>query len=201
MRIEADMKRRRITEVADIDQLKQELARERYKRRYRNVLRSTVFTMTVVAAIAVLVATIFMPVLRIYGKSMTPTLNEGEIVVSVKGSDFSRGSVVGLYVGNKLLVKRVIAGPGQWVNIARDGTVTVDGKELKEPYLTEKAYGDVNIDLPYQVPDGRYFVMGDHRSTSQDSRNLTVGCIAEEQIVGRIVFRIWPLNRLGPIAD
>lgn len=201
MRIEADMKRRRITEVADIDQLKQELARERYKRRYRNVLRSTVFTMTVVAAIAVLVATIFMPVLRIYGKSMTPTLNEGEIVVSVKGSDFSRGSVVGLYVGNKLLVKRVIAGPGQWVNIARDGTVTVDGKELKEPYLTEKAYGDVNIDLPYQVPDGRYFVMGDHRSTSQDSRNLTVGCIAEEQIVGRIVFRIWPLKRLGPIAD
>lgn len=195
------MKRRRITEVADVDLLKQELARERYKRRYRNVLRSTVFTMTVVAAIAVLVATIFMPVLRIYGKSMTPTLNEGEIVVSVKGSDFSRGSVVGLYVGNKLLVKRVIAGPGQWVNIARDGTVTVDGKELKEPYLTEKAYGDVNIDLPYQVPDGRYFVMGDHRSTSQDSRNLTVGCIAEEQIVGRIVFRIWPLNRLGPIAD
>lgn len=195
------MKRRRITEVADIDQLKQELARERYKRRYRNVLRSTVFTMTVVAAIAVLVATIFMPVLRIYGKSMTPTLNEGEIVVSVKGSDFSRGSVVGLYVGNKLLVKRVIAGPGQWVNIARDGTVTVDGKELKEPYLTEKAYGDVNIDLPYQVPDGRYFVMGDHRSTSQDSRNLTVGCIAEEQIVGRIVFRIWPLKRLGPITD
>ena len=195
------MKRRWITEVADIDQLKQELARERYKRRYRNVLRSTVFTMTVVAAIAVLVATIFMPVLRIYGKSMTPTLNEGEIVVSVKGSDFSRGSVVGLYVGNKLLVKRVIAGPGQWVNIARDGTVTVDGKELKEPYLTEKAYGDVNIDLPYQVPDGRYFVMGDHRSTSQDSRNLTVGCIAEEQIVGRIVFRIWPLKRLGPITD
>ena len=201
MRIEADMKRRRITEVADVDLLKQELARERYKRRYRNVLRSTVFTMTVVAAIAVLVATIFMPVLRIYGKSMTPTLNEGEIVVSVKGSDFSRGSVVGLYVGNKLLVKRVIAGPGQWVNIARDGTVTVDGKELKEPYLTEKAYGDVNIDLPYQVPDGRYFVMGDHRSTSQDSRNLTVGCIAEEQIVGRIVFRIWPLKRLGPITD
>ena len=195
------MKRRRITEVADVDLLKQELARERYKRRYRNVLRSTVFTMTVVAAIAVLVATIFMPVLRIYGKSMTPTLNEGEIVVSVKGSDFSRGSVVGLYVGNKLLVKRVIAGPGQWVNIARDGTVTVDGKELKEPYLTEKAYGDVNIDLPYQVPDGRYFVMGDHRSTSQDSRNLTVGCIAEEQIVGRIVFRIWPLKRLGPITD
>ena len=195
------MKRRRITEVADIDQLKQELARERYKRRYRNVLRSTVFTMTVVAAIAVLVATIFMPVLRIYGKSMTPTLNEGEIVVSVKGNDFSRGSVVGLYVGNKLLVKRVIAGPGQWVNIARDGTVTVDGKELKEPYLTEKAYRDVNINLPYQVPDGRYFVMGDHRSTSQDSRNLTVGCIAEEQIVGRIVFRIWPLKRLGPITD
>lgn len=195
------MKRRRITAVADIELLKKELARERYRRRYRSVLRSTVFTLTVVAALAVLVATIFMPVLRIYGKSMTPTLNEGEIVVSLKGSDFARGSVVGLYVGNKLLVKRVIAGPGQWVNIERDGTVSVDGEQLAEPYLTEKAYGDVNIKLPYQVPDGRYFVMGDHRSTSQDSRNMTVGCIAEEQIVGRIVFRIWPLNRMGPVTD
>ena len=169
------MRKKTVTEIADRELLEKELERERYKGRYRSTLRSTAFTLTVAAAIAVLTATIFMPVLRIYGKSMSPTLNEGEIVVSLKGSEFSQGDVVGLYVGNKLLVKRVIAGPGQWVNIDSDGTVYVDGRKLNESYLTEKAYGDVNIELPYQVPDDRYFVMGDHRSTSQDSRNTAMG--------------------------
>ncbi len=194
------MRKKTVTEIADRELLEKELERERYKGRYRSTLRSTAFTLTVAAAIAVLTATIFMPVLRIYGKSMSPTLNEGEIVVSLKGSEFSQGDVVGLYVGNKLLVKRVIAGPGQWVNIDSDGTVYVDGRKLNESYLTEKAYGDVNIELPYQVPDDRYFVMGDHRSTSQDSRNTAVGCIAEEQIVGKIVLRIWPLDHIGSIG-
>ena len=194
------MRKKTVTEIADRELLEKELERERYKGRYRSTLRSTAFTLTVAAAIAVLTATIFMPVLRIYGKSMSPTLNEGEIVVSLKGSEFSQGDVVGLYVGNKLLVKRVIAGPGQWVNIDSDGTVYVDGRKLNESYLTEKAYGDVNIELPYQVPDDRYFVMGDHRSTSQDSRNTAVGCIAEEQIVGKIVLRIWPLDHIGTIG-
>ena len=186
-------------ELPSLEQLTAELEREKYKRRYNRVLRSTIYTLIVVAAVAVLVATIWMPVLQIYGASMTPTLGEGEIVVSVKGSDFEPGDLVAFYLGNKILVKRCIAGPGQWVDIDEDGTVYVDGKELSEPYLTEKALGDCDIELPYQVPDNRFFCMGDHRSTSVDSRNTNVGCVSEEQIVGKIVFRVWPLQQFGAV--
>ena len=187
-------------QLPELNELKAELQREHYKLRYRSVLRSTIYTLIVVAAVAVLVATIWMPVLQIYGSSMTPTLGEGNIVVSVKGSDFEQGDLVAFYLGNKILVKRCIAGPGQWVDIDEDGTVYVDGKALDEPYLTEKSLGDCNIELPYQVPDNRYFCMGDHRSTSVDSRNTAVGCVAEEQIVGRIVFRVWPLPDFGTLG-
>ncbi|MGM9538908.1 MAG: signal peptidase I [Candidatus Onthomonas sp.] len=183
--------------LPNVEQLKAELQRENYKTRYLSVLRSTVYTLVVVAAVAVLVATIWMPVLQIYGSSMSPTLDEGDIVVSVKGSDLEPGDLVAFYLGNKILVKRCIAGPGHWVDIDVDGNVYVDGKLLDEPYLTEKAFGDCNIDLPYQVPDNRYFCVGDHRSTSVDSRNTTVGCVSEEQIVGKIVFRVWPLKNFG----
>ena len=148
-----------------VNQLETELAREKYRRRYGRVMRSTIYTLITVAAVAVLVATLWLPVLQIYGSSMTPTLNEGEIVVSLKGSDFRQGDIVAFYYNNKILVKRVIAGPGQWVNIDEDGTVYVDGEPLDEPYLSEKSFGGCDIQLPYQVPDGRYFVMGDHRST------------------------------------
>ena len=184
-----------------LNQLEEQLKQERHKTRYNNTLRSTIYTLIVVAAIAVLVATIFLPVLRIYGTSMSPTVNEGEIVVSLKGAEFDKGDIVALYYGNKLLVKRYIAGPGQWVDIDLDGNVYVDSELLDEPYLEEgaKAFGDTTITLPYQVPDGRYFVLGDNRATSQDSRSTTVGCIAEEQIVGKIVFRVWPLNEFGKI--
>lgn len=187
-------------QLPELDELKAELQREHYKLRYRSVLRSTIYTLIVVAAVAVLVATIWMPVLQIYGSSMSPTLGEGNIVVSVKGSDFEQGDLVAFYLGNKILVKRCIAGPGQWVDIDEDGTVYVDGEALDEPYLTEKSLGDCNIELPYQVPDNRYFCMGDHRSTSVDSRNTAVGCVAEEQIVGRIVFRVWPLPDFGTLG-
>lgn len=180
-------------EPPTLEQLEAELGREKYKRRYKRVLRSTVYTLVVVAAVAVLVATIWMPVLQIYGSSMTPTLNEGDIVVCVKGSDFEPGDLVAFYIGNKILVKRCIAGPGQWVNIDADGNVYVDNKLLDEPYLKEKSLGDCDIELPYQVPDNRYFCLGDHRSTSVDSRSTTVGCISDEQIVGKIVLRVWPL--------
>lgn len=186
-----------IDRVPSVEQLKEELARERYRRRYRRVLRSTVYTLVVVAAAAVLVATIWMPVLQIYGTSMVPTLHEGNIVISVKGSDFEAGDLIAFYLGNKILVKRCIAGPGQWVDIDEQGNVYVDGELLEEPYLTDKALGDCDIKLPYQVPDNRYFCMGDHRATSVDSRSTTVGCVSEEQIVGRIVFRVWPLTDFG----
>ena len=187
-------------QLPELNELKAELQREHYKLRYRSVLRSTIYTLIVVAAVAVLVATIWMPVLQIYGSSMSPTLGEGNIVVSVKGSDFEQGDLVAFYLGNKILVKRCIAGPGQWVDIDEDGTVYVDGEALDEPYLTEKSLGDCNIELPYQVPDNRYFCMGDHRSASVDSRNTAVGCVAEEQIVGRIVFRVWPLPDFGTLG-
>ena len=182
-----------------MEQLTAELARENYKRRFGRVLRSTLFTLVVVAAAAVLVATILMPVLQIYGSSMTPTLNEGEIVVSVKGSDFEPGDLVAFYLGNKILVKRCIAGPGQWVDINENGDVFVDGELLDEPYLTEKALGECDQSFPYQVPESRFFCMGDHRATSVDSRHSAVGCVAEEQIVGKIVFRVWPLGGFGAL--
>ena len=186
-------------ELPSLEQLTAELEREKYKRRYKRVLRSTVYSLIVVAAVAVLVATIWMPVLQIYGASMTPTLDEGDIVISIKGSDFAPGDLVAFYMGNKILVKRCIAGPGQWVDIDADGNVYVDGELLDEPYLTEKALGDCDIELPYQVPDNRYFCMGDHRSTSVDSRSTTVGCVSDEQIVGKIVFRVWPLPDFGTL--
>ena len=183
-------------EVPDVELLKKELDRVNYKTKYRSVLKSTIFMLVVVAAIAVLVATTWLPVLQIYGSSMTPTLNEGEVVVSVKGSSFEQGDLIAFYYGNKILVKRCIATPGQWVDIDEDGNVYIDGKRLNEPYVKEKAFGDCDIKLPYQVPEDRYFCMGDHRETSVDSRNSSVGCISKEQIIGRIFFRIWPLNDL-----
>lgn len=186
-----------LRELPSAEQLKTELEKEKYKNRYWRVLRSTVSVLVIVAAVAVLVATLWLPVLQIYGNSMTPTLNEGEIVISIKSQNYEHGDVIAFYYNNKILIKRVIAGPGEWVDVKKDGTVYVDGKLKEEPYVVEKALGDSDVDFPYQVPESRIFVMGDHRSTSIDSRNTAVGCIAEEQIVGKIVFRIWPLSELG----
>ena len=185
--------------LPSLAQLEAELSREKYRNRYGKVLRSTIYSLVVVAAIAVLVATLWMPVLQIYGSSMTPALEDGEIVISVKDSTPEPGDIIAFYYNNKVLVKRIVGVPGDWIDLKEDGTVILNNEELEEPYLTEPAFGDVNIDLPYQVPDERFFVLGDHRSVSVDSRNRAVGCVAEEQVVGRIVFRVWPLSAIGPV--
>ena len=181
-------------------QLEQELGRVKYRKRYRRVLRSTIYTLITVAAVAVLVATLLLPVLQIYGSSMAPTLSDRDIVLTLKTSKLESGDVVAFYYNNKILVKRVIAQAGDWIDITPEGDVYVNGELLDEPYLDEKALGDCNIELPYQVPESRIFVMGDHRSISVDSRNTAVGCVAEEQIVGKLIFRVWPLSLFGEIS-
>ena len=187
--------------LPSVAQLEGELDRAEYRTRFAQTLRSTVYVLIVTAAVVVLLAFLVFPVFRIYGSSMSPTVNEGELVVCLKGSEFNCGDVIVLSYNNKVLVKRVIAGPGEWFNIDLDGNVYVDGQLLHEPYLQDKAFGDCNIELPYQVPEGRYFVMGDNRSTSQDSRNSVVGCVAEEQILGRAIIRIWPLTAVGSLLN
>ena len=186
-------------DLPSAEQIDRERRRLRYRQRYRRTLRSTIAILIVVAALAVLVATLWMPVLRIYGSSMAPTLENGQIVVSVKSKRFESGDLIAFYHGNKLLIKRCIANSGDYVDIDEDGNVSVNGAPLEEPYLSEKAYGQTDIELPYQVPDQRRFVMGDNRSASIDSRSTVVGCITEDQIVGKVVFRVWPLDVFGPL--
>lgn len=193
------MKKKQLKQMPTLTQLEAELKRTRYIKRYRSVLKSTVYTLITVAAVAVLVATLWLPVLQIFGSSMTPTLSNGEIVFSVKTTDLKQGDIVAFYYNNRILIKRMIAKQGDWVNIDEEGNVYVNGELLDEPYLTEKALGDCNIELPYQVPDGRIFVIGDHRATSVDSRNTAVGCVAQEQIVGKIIFRVWPFKAFGKV--
>ncbi|MBR2949543.1 MAG: signal peptidase I [Lachnospiraceae bacterium] len=185
--------------VPPVEQVREELERERYRARYKKTLKSTVFALVSASAVAVLVATLWLPVLQIFGASMAPTLQEGEIVVSIKSKNLSPGDIVAFYYGNKVLVKRYIAGPGTWVDIREDGTVLLDDEILDEPYLNEKSIGICDLELPYQVPEDTFFLMGDHRETSVDSRHSSVGCIAEEQIVGKIVYRVWPLTGLGMV--
>ena len=193
------MKKRKAIEVPELSQLEEELSRVKYQKRYKMVLTSTVSTLIVVAAVAVLIATLLMPVLQIYGTSMSPTLYDGDIIATIKTTEFEPGDVVAFYYNNKILVKRVIAMSGQWVDMDEDGNVYVNDVLLDEPYLVERAFGECDIKLPYQVPENRIFVMGDHRSVSVDSRSTTVGCVAEEQLVGKLVFRVWPLKDMGPV--
>lgn len=186
-------------ELPSSREVEQELKRERYKRRYQRTLKSTIFALVTAAAAAVLVATLWLPVLQIFGSSMTPTLQEGEIVVSIKVNEMEPGDIVAFYYGNKVLIKRYIAGPGTWVDIREDGTILLNGEVLEEPYLTEKSFGICDLELPYQVPEETYFLVGDHRDTSVDSRHSSVGCIAQEQIVGKIVYRVWPIKAFGTV--
>jgi len=193
------MKREYSGDFPTIELIRKEIKREKYKSRYYEVLRSTISVLIVVAAIAVLIATLWLPVLHIYGVSMTPTLNDGDIVISLKNSKLEKGDLVAFYYGNKLLIKRCIATPGEWVDIDDHGNVYVNEQYLEETYVSEKAMGECDIKLPYQVPDERWFLMGDSREVSIDSRSEEMGCIGSEQIVGKIIFRVWPLSEFGKV--
>lgn len=179
------------------EQLSAELKRVRYKKRFRKTILNTFYSLVVVAAVAVLISMLFLPVLRVTGTSMTPTLQNDELVICSKRSGFESGDIVAFYYNNKILLKRVIGTSGDYIDIKEDGTVYVNGELLNEPYVDEKALGECDIDFPYQVPENRIFVMGDHRSTSIDSRTAMVGCIADEFIIGRVIFRLWPWERIS----
>ena len=191
---------RRPKELPTTDSIKKELDRYTYRRNFLRTLRNTAFTLVVVAALAILVAVLLMPILRIYGSSMSGTVDNGDLVASIKTSDMKTGDVIAFYYNNNILVKRVIAVSGDFVDIDEEGNVYVNQTLLNEPYLSSKAFGETNIELPYQVPEDRIFVMGDNREVSIDSRNTAVGCVAGEQVVGKIVFRIWPLSGLGFVS-
>ena len=188
-------KKKQPLDIPNLEALETELARVTFKNRFRQTLMGTIYVLITVAAVAILVSTLWLPVLRISGTSMTPTLEDGELVVAIKNSNFERGDLISFYYNNKVLVKRVVAMAGEWVNIDPDGNVYINDVLYDEPYLEEKSIGQCDIEFPYQVPDGRIFVLGDHRSVSVDSRSKAVGCVAQEQIVGRLVMRIWPWEK------
>lgn len=180
-----------------VEMIETELEKEQYKRNYSRVLRSTIYILIVVAAATVIVAVLLFPMLQITGTSMADTLKEGDIVLAWSGSEYKTGDVAAFYYNNNILVKRVIATSGDWVEIDGEGTVTVNGEVLNEPYVSEKSLGYCNITFPYQVPEGRSFLLGDHRDTSMDSRSEEIGCVADDMMVGEIVFCIWPLSDFG----
>ena len=190
---------RRPTELPSIELLEQELKKEKRKSTFGRVLRSTIYTLLVVAAAAVILAVLILPVLQLSGTSMEPTLSDGDIVVALNGKKFETGDIIAFYFNNSILIKRVIATSGDWVDIDDDGNVYVNGTKLTEPYVSGLAKGECNITLPYQVPEGRCFVLGDHRATSIDSRNTAVGCISDEMVVGKLLLRVWPLQHFGVI--
>ena len=187
-------------DIPQLDALQKELKRERYKRRFRRLLRSTVNALLVVAAVAALVATLMLPVLQIAGNSMEPNLNDGDIVLLVKKNDLKSGDLCAFYYSNKILIKRVIATPGDYIWIESDGTVYLNGTPLDEPYVSAKALGECDVTFPYQVPENNYFVMGDHRETSIDSRSSVIGCIPEDQVVGKIICKFWPMSEFAFIG-
>ena len=179
------------------EQIKQERRKIRQRKAFRKFIIRTVSVLIVVAAISVLIATYWLPVLKVYGSSMSPTMEPGEVIVTVKSDAYKNGDIVAFWQGNKLLIKRVIAEPGQWVDIDSDGVVSVDGQNLNESYLSEKTKGTCDIELPHQVKESHWFLLGDNRESSIDSRTTFIGDVSENQIESKILFRIWPVNKIG----
>jgi len=176
--------------------LENQLNQEKYNFKYKKILKSTIYALIIVASISTLAATLIFPVLRIYGSSMSPTLIEGDIVISIKKTKFKKGDIIAFYYNNHILVKRVIATSSDWVNIDLEGNIYINNKLIEENYIEEKSFGESNIEFPYQVPEGTYFILGDKRNISIDSRNSLIGTIPQEEIIGKIIFRVWPLKRL-----
>ena len=192
------MLHRRKKEVSLPTREQVETERKRYRRQkaYNKALGGTVYVLTIVAAVAVLIATLILPVLQIEGTSMEPTLYNGDIVLLMKTTRFNHSDLCGFAWNNKLLIKRVIGVPGDWIEMDTDGTVYLNGEKLDEPYIQKKAYGECDLEFPFQVPQEQYFVIGDMRESSIDSRNTLIGCIPQSQIVGKIFLRIWPFKSI-----
>lgn len=186
-------------DIPTAEQFESEIKRIRYRKSYIKTLWNTASSLIVVAAVAVLVSLLFLPVLRVTGTSMTPTLYNDELLICSKRSNFECGDIVAFYFNNKILLKRVIGTAGDIIDITEDGVVYRNGEVLDEPYVNARAFGECDIKLPYQVPDNRIFVMGDHRSVSIDSRSTAVGCIADEYVIGKVIFRIWPWEKIGQV--
>ena len=186
-------------QVPSLKEIQSERKRIRRGSLYRQALSGTVSVLLVVAAIAVLITTLFLPILQISGDSMSPTLEHDEIVVLLKTKNFDRGDLVGFYYQGKILLKRVIGLPGDEVLIDTEGNVYVNGELLDEPYVTEKGLGDCDLEFPYKVPGTSYFMMGDRRSNSVDSRNSAIGCVERDDIIGKVFIRVWPLERIGSV--
>ena len=183
--------------IPTTEEVKAERERLEYRSRYGRVLRSTIYALLVVAAAAVLLATLLLPVLQVSGDSMNPTLEDKDILVLVKRENMETGDLCAFYWQNKLLIKRIIGAPGDVITLDENGVVTVNGETLDEPYVDELALGECDIRFPYQVPENRYFVLGDHRAVSIDSRSSVIGCVEKSQILGRVFLRVWPLDRLA----
>lgn len=183
----------------DMDDIENELTRLKEKRSWTRALRNAVFTVVTVAAAAVLIAMLFLPVVRITGTSMEPNLMDGDILVGVKSGEYTTGEICCFYYNNKILLKRVIGKPGDVVDMDEVGYVYLNGERLDEPYLSERSAGISDVQFPVQIPDGKLFVLGDHRATSVDSRSTAVGLVDIDNVVGRMLFRVWPLDEFGSI--
>lgn len=185
--------------IPSLEEIQYERKRIRRSVYYRQALRSTVSVLVVVAAVAVLIATLFLPILQISGDSMSPTLEHDEIVILLKTKNYKQGDLIGFYYQGKILLKRIIALPEDEVVIDGDGNVYVNEELLEEPYITDKSLGDCDIEFPYRVPGTGYFVLGDRRSNSVDSRNSVIGAVTLDNIIGKVCLRVWPLSKIGLI--